>query len=524
MNGLRRHPILHLLGVLLALATLLPLVWIFVRAGQSEPHRVLGILRDPQTAAMVVRSLGLSVLVACLCGALALPLAWLTHATDVPGRALWQRLLVLPLAVPSYISGFVVLALLGPSGWVAQATGMALPHAGGWTATTAALLFAYPYALLPVQAAMTRLDPRTFEAARSLGCSPAAAFWRVVFPAVLPAWVGGMLLVALYVLSDFGAVSLMRFPSLSYVIYLRYSSPFGRADAVVYGAILAALALLLLVIARRIPGADPTAHQTMRRPWPSVALGVWRWPAAALCASVAAGFAALPVVVVSWWLIRGLRNGNSLIDLRVETAWTLGLGTAAAVLIVGLGLVPVLLARFGNPGVSRFVDRATHAGYALPGIVVALALVYFANRVVPVLYHTVWLLLFAYVVRFLPQATTALRDGVHPGTIRLFEAARSLGARPTRAVWRVVLPVAAPAIAAALLAVFLSTIKELPATLLLRPPGVSTLAQRVWSLTQDAFFTAASPTVLLLLLLAFGALALRPDSRQGPPSDPPSSR
>lgn len=116
MNGLRRHPILHLLGVLLALATLLPLVWIFVRAGQSDPHRVLGILRDPQTAAMVVRSLGLSVLVACLCGALALPLAWLTHATDVPGRALWQRLLVLPLAVPSYISGFVVLALLGPSG------------------------------------------------------------------------------------------------------------------------------------------------------------------------------------------------------------------------------------------------------------------------------------------------------------------------------------------------------------------------------------------------------------------------
>jgi iron(III) transport system permease protein len=186
------------------------------------------------------------------------------------------------------------------------------------------------------------------------------------------------------------------------------------------------------------------------------------------------------------------------------------LGVAAASLATAAALVPAWLGRVGAWWAVRGVDAAVVSMTALPGVVVGLAFVVMGARVLPALHHTVHLLLLAYVLRFLGQAATSLSTGFGPHTTRLHEAARSLGHGPVVGWLRGVLPAARPAFVAAWLAVFLSVIKELPATLLLRPPGTSTLAVRVWSLTQDAFFTAASPTVLLLMLLAFAALTLSP--------------
>jgi iron(III) transport system permease protein len=500
----------HVLGVILALVVVSPLAWIGLRAwegGAAELRSVL-LTRD------VLEASGWSVLLAgvvsALCVGLSVPLAWLTHATDVPGRRVFRRLVALPLAVPSFVSGFVVVASLGPAG---PLDGLGLPEVYGLFGAVVALCFTYPYALIPVQAALTQVDPRTWEAARALGAGPARAFYEVVWPQIRPAAASGGALVALYTLGDFGAVSLLRYPSLSYLIYQRYSSPFMRREAVWYALALVALALVMVAVARAFGRQAQRARALgQQRAWPVVPLGRWRWPAFALCLASAGFGALLPVGVVGWWLVRGLRAGNTLVDLSSETLNSVWMAAGAAALITLAGLAPAVLGRFGRAGVARWVNAACYLGYALPGVVVALALVFMGTRALPWMYHTVWMLQLAYMVRFLPQASGALDDGLAAQNPRLYDAARALGCTPGGALWRVVLPAMLPAIAASALAVFLSVVKELPATLLLKPPGFSTLAQRIWSLTQDAFFTAASPTVLVLLGLALVALWLRPDS------------
>jgi iron(III) transport system permease protein len=502
--------VLHAAGAVLALVMMTPVVWLLVRASGQSEGAARAVLLSPALRESVGHSLLLAGIVSTLCIAVSLPLAWLTHATDLPLRATMRRLAILPLAVPSFVSGFVVVATLGHGGPLAE-WGLRPPEVYGLFGATVALLFTYPYVLIPLQAALARVDPRTWEAARSLGASPWGAFRTVVLPALRPAIGSGGLLVALYVLGDFGAVSLLRYPTLSYRIYVRYGSPFLRHEAVWYALVLGALALVVVALARWV-GRAAVSGPVTSRPWPILPLGRWRWPAFVYVAGVVSFGALLPVAVVSWWLVRGLRAGNTLASLAPETWNTLWLGVSAAALITVAGLVPALLRRYGNARFARWVDRACHVGYALPGLVVALALVYLGARALPSLYQTVWMLQLAYLVRFLPQAIGSLDHGLAAQSPRLYDAALVLGRRPVGAWFQVVLPVAAPAIAASLLAVFLSVVKELPATLLLRPPGFPTLAQRIWSLTEDAFFTAAAPTVLLLLVLAIGALWLRPDS------------
>lgn len=501
----------RLLGLALALVVVAPLTWIGLRAAERVGEAA-DVVWSADMLDAIVASILLALAVAGTCVLISVPLAWLTHATDLPGRRHFRRLLVLPLAVPSYVSGFVIVATLGPSG-VLAAAGLPVPPVYGFFGAFGALLFVYPYVLLPLQAAMARVDPRTWEAARSLGATPIQAFRRVVWPSVRPAATRGGLLVSLYVLGDFGAVSLLRFPSLSYLIYVRYSSPFMRNEAVWYALVLVAIAVVFLAAGQWMERNRRRARNTSTvRPWPVVELGKWRWPAFGFAASVAGLGALLPVGVVGWWLFRGLRAGNTLVSLHSETLNTVGLAVGAALFITTVGLVPALLQRFDPGRFSRWVDRIVHVGYTLPGLVVALALVYMGTRAFPWLYHTVWMLQLAYLIRFLPQASSTLVDGLEQQNPRLYEAARSLGQTPVGALRRVVLPVALPSIAAGALAVFISVVKELPATLLLKPPGFSTLAQRIWSLTQDAFFTATAPTVFILLGLALGALWLRPDS------------
>jgi iron(III) transport system permease protein len=501
----------------------LPLVWLAVQALAMAAGPEAAVLFRVETLATIGRSLALALGVATLCVAISLPLAWLTHATDLPGRRFFRIGLGLPLAVPSYVSGFVVVAVLGPTGWLQQALAPLgigrMPEIYGGLGATLALLFTYPYALIPMQAALARTDPRHWEAARSLGASPVRTFRTVVLPGLRPAMAGGGLLVALYALSDFGAVSLLRFQSLSYVIYLRYRSLFDRGEAIYLAVVLALLAVVVLFVQRRVAGrarAAVGARGGARR-WPIVALGRWRWPAFAYCAAVFTVGVGLPLSVVSLWLFRGMSRQAVIGDLGAETLATVGVGALAAGVTVAVAAIPALLTRYGHPVMSRTVHGAAHVGYALPGIVVALALVYFATRTLPAVYQTHFLLLFAYVVLFLPLALSSLTDGLGAQDPRLYEAARILGCSPASAWRRVVLPVARPAVWAGLLVVFMSVIKELPATLLLSPIGFRTLATRIWSLTEDAFFAAAAPAIGVLLLLAGLALALRPDTRLKPP-------
>lgn len=504
--------------MLVAAACLIPALWLLALA-VTETTAVQRAAAAPQLPAIVARSLLLAAGIGLGSAALSILLAWLTHATDLPGRRWFQVGLVLPLAVPSYVTGFVVIALLGPAGlWASQAAAVGWPgppEVQGVVGVVLALAPCYPLALLPLQAALARTDSTQWEAARSLGATPFGAFLRVILPNLRAPAAAGSLLVGLYVLSDFGAVSLLRYPTLSYVVYLRYKTPFAREEAAGFALLLAACAVLVMVAYRGLRGrAARAATAAVPRPWRPVPLGIWRWPAALLCAAIVGYGVVLPVGVVSWWLVRGFTAGNAFDSALVPLATSLGIGALAAAAVVVVAVPPALLGRAGGARFAAWIRGCAQAGYALPGIVVAIGLVAFGAHWVPALYHTIALLLFAYVVRFLPIAVEALADGVERQSPRLLDSARSLGCTERQAWMRIAIPALRPMIAAAGLGVFISVIKELPVTLLLAPPGLTTLAIRIWSLTAEAYFTAAALPVLLLLVLAVAALLLSPDTRR----------
>jgi iron(III) transport system permease protein len=522
------------LGALVLALALAPLLFLGVRAaalwGQGPSHEALWAAETGWTA---LRSLLLSGGVALLAVSISLPLAWITHATDVPGRRVWQALLLLPLAVPSYVGAFVVMAALGQGGWLHEWALRPLfgvekmPELRGALGATLALLPAYPLALIALQASMARLDPRLWEAARSLGCSGWGAFWRVVFPALRPAMGTGAVLVALYTLGDFGAVSLMRFKALSYVIYLRQGSLSDnlRHEAVYLSWVLVAVSLGLLWLLGKAGGATARTltAQAGFRAWPVVALGAWRWPAFAACGAVVGLGVVTPLAVLLGWLARGLRLGHELPEPWRELGLTLGLGAAAGALAVLAALVPALWGRFGGRWGGRAVSAASLAGYALPGVVVALSLVAITTSYAFSWYQTSRLLVLAYVVRFLPLAVRTLSESLQAQNPRIYDAARSLGASPLTAWARVVLPAARASLWAGWLGVFLAVIKELPLTLLLGPISVTplgaseswpfgTLATTIWTFTEDDHFSKVSVPALLLLGLAGAGLFLKPDT------------
>lgn len=504
-------PLLAVAGLAVAGAAALPLVYLGVRASEGGLGDLAGTLLEGRTAGLLVRTAGLAAAVTAGAVALAVPLAWLTVRTDLPGRRALAVLAALPLAVPSYVWGYAFVAALGPrglvQGWLAPLGVERLPSLYGFPGAFFVLtLSTYPYVLLTVRAALAGLDPALEEAGRSLGRSSRAVFFSVVLPQLRPAVAAGALLVALYSLHDFGAVSLVRFDSFTRAIFLQYQSSFDRARAATLGLVLVGLTLALLAGEARARGLAAVARSGRRRS-PVVGLGRWRWPAAVGCGAVVALALGLPLGVIGYWLARGGAAGESLrftATLAGHSLEVSALGAAAALVAAW----PVALLSARHPGrLASVVERGSFVGYALPGLVVALSLVFLGARLVPGLYQTRSMLVLAYVILFLPQAVGALRASLLQVSPSLEEAARSLGCG-RREVWRrVTLPLVRPGVAAGFALVFLTAMKELPATLLLAPIEFTTLATQVWGSTNEALFArAAAPALAIVALSALPLL------------------
>ncbi len=493
----RRPPAALVLPALLTVALLLlPLAYLVVRAGGGG--RGWRILTRDNTLELIW-STGLLVLgVTSASVAIGVSVAWLTTRTDLPGRRVWAVGAALPLVIPSYVAAFCLLGAFGPRGLLQQLLGIEqLPEIYGyWGALAALTLSTYPYVLLLVSAALRGLDPALEEAGRALGQTPVTVFRRVTLPALRPAIGAGALLVALYTLSDFGVVSLMRYDALTRAIYLQYRSLFDRTPAAVLALVLVALTALVLLLEGRWRRRTARSGPGTARPPRAQPLGRWRWPAVAYCATVVGAFLVVPAAVLGYWLARGLE--------RSELPWqelanSISVSALAAVAAAVAALPIALLATRYPSRFTRLLERLSFAGNALPGIVIALSLVFFAANYASPLYQTLALLVFAYVVRFLPQALAGVESSLASVGPRVEEAARSLGRGPVSAALTVTLPLIRPGIFAGAALVFLSAMKELPATLLLRPIGFETLATEIWKLTSvGAYSRAALPALLLI--------------------------
>ena len=508
-------------ALIVGAALLLPPVYLAVRAfgGGNE---LWDLLLRPRVAAILGRTLLLMVTVSAASMLLAIPLAWLTARTDLPWRRTWATLTALPLVIPSYVAGFIVVVALGPRGMLQGALegtfGVErLPSIYGFAGSFLTLtLLSYPYVLLTARAALQRMDPALEESARGLGLGPAATFFRVTLPLLRPGIGAGALLVGLYTLSDFGAVSLLRYETFTWAVFTQYESALDRTLGAGMSLVLVLLALCWVALEFFSRGRS-RYHSTSSgsaRPPTVVVLGKWRWLSIGFCSAVTAVSLGLPVGILLYWVVRGIAAGESL-DPLWEAARNSAYISALAALAATAAAMPVALLSVRHPSsssgwglLSGLLERLGYVSFALPGIAIALALVFFGANYGGILYQTIWLLLLGYIALFLSPALGNVRASLLQLNPRIEEAARSLGRSPLGAFTSVTLPSARPGIIAGASLVFLLTMKELPATLLLSPTGFTTLATSVWSFTAEAFFARAALPALALILLSGVPLAL----------------
>jgi len=473
---------------MLALA---PLCYLGVRAFGAGLPTLLDLLTRPRTGELLVRSVALAGAVTLACLVIGTAGAWLVARTDLPGRRVWAVLLVLPLAVPSYVAGFT---------WISEWPGLA-GFPGAFGVLTAV---SFPYVLLPVAAALRGGDGGLEEVACSLGHSPRQVLLRVTLRRVWPSATAGGLLVALYALSDFGAVSLMRYDAFTLGIYTSYRATFDRTPAAVLGCVLVVLAGVITWGEARVRGRAATrvACGAARPPPPTRLRPGGRVLGLGFVVTVVAGSLALPGYSLVHWVAVGSSAGIDWVPLGSAALVTLQVAGLGALVTTVLALpVGVLAARHGGRLV-RGIEHAAYAGHALPGVTVGLALVFIGIRLLPGLYQELPLLLVGYAVLFLPLAIGAVRTAVAAAPQVLEEVAQSLGHGAASTFVRVTLPLAGPGVAAGAALVFLTCAKELPITLMLRPTGADTLAVALWTQTGAGAFAAAAPYAVVLVLVA----------------------
>ena len=475
-----------------------------------------------------LRTLALALLVAIGAVGIGVPMAVLAVRTDLPLRRTVLVLGALPLVIPSYVGALALLGALGPRGLLAQALEPVgvyrLPTVDGLLGSTIVLvLFTYPYVLLLTASALRRVDPSLEQAARGMGRGSLETFLRITLPQIRSAVIAGALLAALYAMSDFGVVSLLRCTTLTREAFLRYDALYDPAGAAAVGLVLAALALLMVgaeqwtlrgstvAARRRVRAREAIAPLELQR---SARIG-----GIAFVAIIVTFALLLPLAILGWWALTLVGDADliaQLGDALPAAGNAVGVSLAAALVCLLLALPVAALVARASGRLPRWIESISYVGYALPGIVVGLGLVFFAIRTAPFLYQTVALVVLAYVVRLLPQAISGARSGWERVDPRFEQAARGMGRSALDTLLRVTLPLAAPGVLTGGALVFLTATKGLPATRTLRPYGSDTPGTLIRQKTNVAEYSSAAVPALILIaisVLPVYLLLIRPEAR-----------
>ena len=471
----------------------MPLVYLGIRvAGSADAWQLFWRAR---TAELALDTVALAAVVAAASAVLGIGLA-VAAVRVVGGRPLMVGLLAAPIAVPSYVSGFA---------WTRLFPGFE----GFWAAALVLTAACYPLVLLPVAAALSNAGRGPEDAARTLGRSRWHTFSSITLRRIRPAATGGVLLVALYTLGDFGGPASVRFESFTVGIYNAYNGSFDRTLPAVYSLVLIAAALVLagterLLRRRDAPPLAAVERARVRSHSRAVAVAAWTAMIGALVIAVVVPVIALIREIGQSRRLAARSTGEIVAWLWPDLTATIGYALAGAVAIT-VCAIPIALftARPPRRGAGT-VEGLSYLGYALPGITVGLAFVFVGIRLGRDFYLTPGMLVACYVVLFLPLAVGPIRAGLDSTAGSLSDVSRTLGDGPWRTLLRIRLPLVVPSIAAGALLAGLTVAKELPATLLLRPIGTSTLATHMWSLSND--LASGEAAVLGIVLIVVTAL------------------
>lgn len=507
---------------LMAALVLMPVLVILLswQSAQVEVWQHLiatGLSRLLKNTLMLMLGVGVMVML------IGVSLAWLTAVCEFPGRRWLDWALVLPLAVPTYVVAFVALGLMSYSGPVLT-TWRAIfgPHSWypeirsppGVILVMSAVL--YPYVYMLARSAFLQQGRSLTDAARSLGLGPWASFVRVVLPMARPAIVAGTALALMEALADFGAVAVFNYDTFTTAIYKSWFGFFNLQAAAQLASLLLMFVTLALVAEQQARGRG-RVHQHNLKGHERIRLMGWRaWFACFYCTLILLLAFVVPFGQLVLWVIKTKLTG---LDSRFFQLMkhTFLLGALSAVLVTVIAILVAFGQRLTPSRWLAHVTRLTALGYALPGSVLAVGVMIvfaFADRAVlwpllgrgqlagQILVGSVAALIVAYVIRYFSVGLGPVQSGLERIRPQFEEAAQSLGHTQWQVIRRVYLPMLTPGLMTALILVLVDVMKEMPATLLLRPFGWDTLAVRVYEMTSEGEWQRAALPALTLVLIS----------------------
>lgn len=495
------------LSLLVVLLAAIPLVFVVYSSSQLDAEGWVS-LWSSRLPGLLWNTLSLATLVGIGSIVLGVSAAWWVTRRDFPGRRIAIWLMVLPLTIPTYVFAHIYTNLFEENGWLGQlwhflfGSESGIPSLYNVAGVTFVLTLAgFSYVFLLVQDSLSRSQQNLEEAARVQGATPAQVFRRINLPLMRPAIAAGLALVVLHVLSDFGAVSMLRYQTFTLSIYLQMTGRFDYHAAAGLSLVLVSLSLTFLILERffrnrqRYYGSSQAKRYTAPKATPFETVAIWFW--LGLIALFAFVLPVLWMLIWSWeaWIQ----------DLISEEFWgyvgnSLTVSALAATLTVVVAL-PVALyhARERSP-LSQAYLHISSVGFVLPGPVIALGILAFVLSQLDFIYGSLAVLVAAMLIRFLPLGIQAQEAAAQQLTPSIEEAGRSLGAGTLENLWHIVLPMIRGGMISAWVLVFIDTLKELPATLILRPTGFDTLPVRIWIEASEEMLELAAPAALMLVI------------------------
>ncbi|ALP51980.1 hypothetical protein Tel_01840 [Candidatus Tenderia electrophaga] len=498
-------------GIVVLTATV-PLLFVIYSSLQLSAAAWAG-LWSSRLPGLMGNTLSLALAVVVLCLLLAVPSAWLTARREFVGRTLAIWLLVLPLTIPTYVFAHIYTVLLEPDGWLGrvwqavagEAAVIDIYGLGGAAVMLALATFSYVFLLGYTSLVDARQSLE--DAARIHGASRWQVFARVTLPLMRPALAAGLVVVVLHTLSDFGAVSMLRYQTFTLSIYLQMSGRFDYHAAAGLSLILVSMSLAFLVLERFFRRqqryyAGAQSRFVHRKPASrGETLLIWVW------LGLVSLFAF--IIPLCWMLVWSY---DALLRDMIDTRfWGYAFNTGivsftAATVAVFLALPIGLYHTRARTWLSNIYVQLSSIGFVLPGPVVALGVISFVIAVMPNFYGGFAALIMALVVRFLPLAIQSQEAALQQLTPSIEQAGRIHGAGPLENLWRVILPMIRNGMVTAWVLVFIDVLKELPATLMLRPVGFDTLPIRIWIEASEEMLELAAPAALVLVVGTLPAL------------------
>jgi iron(III) transport system permease protein len=488
----RRAPLwLALAAIFVALLALVPLAFIIWIAVQTGWETVSALVFRPRVGELLVNTVLLVALSVPITIVLSVALAWLTERSDLPGARLWAWLCVAPLAIPAFVHSYA---------WITMVPGL---H-GLWAGVLVSVIAYFPFLYLPVSAALRRLDPALEDAAAALGLGPRRVFWRVVLPQLRLAICGGSLLVGLHLLAEYGLYVFIRFDTFTTAIVDQFQSTFNGPAANMLAGVLVSCCFVLLGLEVLVRGEERYARvgSGAARYQQRASLGRATIPSLLLLVVTTLLALGVPFVTIGGWLAAGGAAVWRLDEIGLALGQTLFLALAGA-LLATVAAMPMAWISIRAPGpLQRLLEGCNYIVGSLPGVVIALALVTITVRIALPLYQTLFTILVAYALMFLPRALVSLRASIAQAPVELERAASSLGRPPLQALWSTTIRLSAPGAAAGMALVALGIMNELTATQMLAPNGTRTLAMAFWSYSGEIDYASAAPYAFIMVAMS----------------------